>query len=180
MEYTTNPFSEHNIQAGQMIYNLVSMDEGKTFQFAFLIKEETKYINRHKYKPSIEVRIGLIKETNVLAIPMMVLVNKDFDMLYEGFFNYYQDSGFGKEYLKALSTQDKIYLIFYNENNEDVRTIELNNLIKDDMMEFGMRLYNSKQWSMHDFDIAKEKIYKKYNSPMLLWENLNKINDIID
>jgi hypothetical protein len=179
-----NPFLQVNTQSGRMIYELISQNN-IDFIFAFLIKEETKYINKYKHNPIIEVRIGMIKIDDVFVLTCMLLVNRDFDMLYEMFFNYHQTnngevSNEGHKYLSTLSKQDEIPILFYNENNERVRNMMIKNNIKEEVFEMLWRLTNTKPWTMKEFDIAKEKVYKIYPSPMDLWNHLTKIKFKID
>lgn len=167
-----NPFQRFIAQPGIMAYELVEFN-GIT-EFAFCIKEETKYIKRHKY-PLIQLRMGMLKLDNVFVVPMMILVNNDYDMLYETMFNYYQTGG-GAKYIDTLKNQDTIKLLFFNENNEEARQIQINNTIRDDITEIAMRLSSIKEWSMNDFDRAKEKLYEIYPTPLHLWNILgNKL-----
>jgi hypothetical protein len=179
-----NPFLQVYTPAGRMIYELISQDN-INFKFSFLIKEETKYINKYKYNPAIEVRIGMIKIDDIFVLISMLLINRDFDMLYEMFFNYHQTengeiSDKGHDYLSILSKQNEIPILFYNEDNKRIRNLIIKNNIKEEVFEMLWRLTNTKPWTMKEFDIAKEKIYKIYPSPMDIWNHLTKIKFNID
>lgn len=163
-----NPFQRFNARPGTMVYELVEFDN--IIEFAFCIKEETKYIKRHKYL-LIQLRMGMLKLDNVFVVPMMMLVNNDYDMLYETVFNYHQTGG-GAKYIDTLKNQGTIKLLFFNENNEEARQIQINNTIRDDITEIAMRLSSTKEWSMIDFDNAKEKLYRIYSTPQHLWNSL--------
>lgn len=165
-------FSHIYTPPGTMVYTLIEVN-GKE-EFSFCIKEEMQYINRYKH-PMIEVRIGILKINNVLIVPMMLMVNNDTDMMYETMFNYYQTSG-GEQFLRALKTQDDIKILFFNERHENVRSICMNNSLKAGIEEMENYLRKSIPWSMKDFDLAKEELYRQYPTGMDLWKAIDKIN----
>lgn len=173
-----NPFQEFQAEAGSCINGLILNLDTQKEEFAFMVKEETKFITRHKYKPSIELRVGFLKFGKVAVIVMMVLVNRDYEMLYETMFNFYRDSGDGLKSLEILSEQDKISLIFFNELNMTARNLQFNNGIKEDIEEMKIRICNIKPWTMKEFDDAKAECYKIYDSPVKLWNSLIKISGV--
>lgn len=172
-----NPFAQLELKGvyidyGHMVYDLVSIDNNE-FEFAFLVKEKSIYINRHKHNPSVEFRTGLVNINGIWVVPFMILINRDYDMLYECVFNYHQTSG-GKEYLDVLERQDNIHIIFFDENNKNARNIRISNQIKDEMCEYNIRLSSIKPWTMEQFDYAKLKMYEMFPTPMVLWNKLTR------
>jgi len=170
-----NPFSQLESEGvyskyGTMVYDLVIVDNKET-EFVFMVKEETKYINRHKYRPSIQLRTGLLNISGVWIIPFMILINQDFDMLYETVFNYYQTGG-GKKYFDVLKKQEYIDIMFFDEKNENARNIRINNQLQNEITEYNMRVASIKPWSMNQFDKAKQKMFEKYLRPTDLWNEL--------
>lgn len=168
-----NPFNQFkNIYTppGMMVYSLIERN-GQT-EFSFCIKEETRYIHKHK-KPKVEVRMGIFEIGNVLIMPMMVQVNHDKDMLYETMFNYYQTSG-GAMYLEPLTSQKEIMLLFYDEKNKEARRIVIRNTFQKSIRHFLKLLSETPSWSMSKFDEAKEKLYEDFPKPQDLWRELGK------
>lgn len=106
---------------------------------------------------------------------MMLMVNNDTDMIYETMFKYYQTSG-GEQFLKALKQQKDIKLLFFNKKHEEVRKISINNNVKADIETLEKHLQESNSWSMKDFDLAKEKLYKLYPISMDSWKAFDKTN----
>jgi hypothetical protein len=167
-----NPFQTFNAQAGSMLLHEIVTD--KDFEVAILIKEETKYITRYPNKLDIELRLGMFRIDNVMVVPVMLLINNDYEMLYESYFNYYAEGN--KRMLNLLQSQDDLHLLFFDEQNEKARAVKFKNTIKDEIKEINMRLSSTKSWSMNEFDIAKEKSYELYPTPEYLWRGLNGLN----
>jgi hypothetical protein len=172
---SNNPFMTYNAPAGSMFPELIINSDTGELELALLIKEDTKYILRHKYNPAMEFKTALIRINNVMVMPMMLLVNRDFDMLYESYFNYYRTGEDGDLGLKALTEQHSIHVIFFNEQNEKARAIRMDNRIKEDIEEIRIRLANMKPWTMDEFDVAKAESYKTFPTPEIMWGKLRQI-----
>lgn len=171
-----NPFEQVNAQAGSFLMVEVVIDDNR--QTVLFLKEETQYIKKYPNKLNIELRLGMKKVNNVMVVPVMMLVNNDYDMLYESFYNFHAEGFDG--ILELLENQNDILLVFFNETNEMVRQVKFTNNIKEDIQEINMRLKSSTKWSMLGFDIAKEEMYKMFPSPMKLWSSLKPIKPIYE
>src|SRR5690554_3420517 len=98
-----NPFKLINALSGLMMPEIIIDKSTSKPEFAFLVCEETNYINKYKNNPVLILRIGILDINNVGVMPMMLLVNDDYDMLYESHYNYHRDSGDRDLGLKLLS-----------------------------------------------------------------------------
>jgi len=166
----TNPFEQFNATSGVMLSSVVYNPENNVEEFALLIKEDTNYIIRHD-KPKMHLKTGIIKMDKVLVVPIMLLINNDFEMLYEGYFNYCAISD-NKHAMNLWKNQDFLVTHMFNEQNVCVRQILCHNTIKDELHKIADILAEAPEWSMQDFDRAKEVMYKRYRSPEVLWNEL--------
>ena len=160
---------------GTMIYS--SAEINKQRKFIFCIEEKTKYIKKYT-STKIEIRIGLIKVNNILIVPMLLMINNDFDMLYETTFNYYQNSNKEEKYLDLLKTQDGINILFFDENNKEARNIYVKNHLNEYVEKIISHLEKTTYWEMTEFDAAKEKLFKIFPTVSALWEALGKKYDL--
>ena len=159
------------INEGQMLFDLVS-ENTVTYDFTFLIKDTSDFINKYPHNPKIELRTGLLKIDKIQIIPMMILVNKDFDMLYECTLNVFNPINESMCLLKQLVKQEFIPIIFFNLANEPVRKLLIKNNIQEFFEEVIMRLSSFPAWEMDEFDKAKQVMYKNFSTPQLLWNAL--------
>lgn len=164
-----------NSKPGIMLYTTVIPKDTKRQEFCLVIREESRYLKKLRNNPVFQIRTGLFNMNNVLIMPILVLVNRNFDMLYECMFNYYQESG-GHNFIDLLSNQKRILVSFFNDDGKIERKIALNNNLKN-INEIKNLLNNYPAWSMKEFDIAKSELYKKYGSPQELWYAMSEQND---
>jgi hypothetical protein len=160
-----------NIIEGQMLFDLVSEDT-VTYDFTFIIKETMDFINKYPHNPKIELRTGLLKIDNIQIVPMMILVNQDYDMMYECTLNIFNPVNESMCLLKQLGKQDFIPIIFFNPANNPVRKLMIKNNIQEFFEEVIMRMSSFPAWEMDEFDKAKQVMYKNFSTPKLLWNAL--------
>jgi hypothetical protein len=160
---------------GQMIFELTSIDN-TTWNFTFLIKEETKFINKYKEPVLIEFRAGLLRIEKVIVIPMMLLINEDYDLLYESTFNYYNPLNDDNMMLKRLAEQQFIPIVFFDKSNEPKRQLLSNNGLGNFFEELILRIPSFPTWKMDEFDQAKAQMFKIYQDPRKLWDALKGVD----
>lgn len=160
---------------GQMIFELTSIDN-TTWNFTFLIKEETKFINKYKEPVLIEFRAGLLRIEKVIVIPMMLLINEDYDLLYESTFNYYNPLNDDNVMLQRLAEQQFIPIVFFDKSNEPKRQLLSNNGLGNFFEELILRIPSFPTWKMDEFDQAKAQMFKIYQDPRKLWDALKGVD----
>lgn len=172
IEYT-NPEQFISTQApGLSIYGDWKENEEDPFETAIFIQEENKFINKLSKYPKVHIKAGLIFYENIGLVVVQVLINNNYDMLYEFFINYWQSGG-GKQYFSNLANQDRIMLFFYR-GHERKRNIQVENQLKDGFKSFMIELLKYSPWSTEDFDKAKEKLYADFPKPVDLWRKLEE------
>jgi len=139
------------------------------WEMGFFIREDLEHLKLIPKIPRIHIRTGLLVYNHIPVMSIMVLIEENFDMLYEMFFNYHQPNG--DRYLDDLISQGRILLHFYTAT-ERIRTITVKNEIEDGLKEIKLKINQYPEWTMAEFDRAKERIYKDFSSPGALWEAL--------
>lgn len=170
-------FLNKYIMPGQAFFSKAIIEEKnkeKNEVCALLIKEELKNIKKiKKYNPQISSRLGLTRIDGVyIIVYMFCFVDVD-GILYETVLNYCNKEG--KECLELLAKQQNLYFIIYDEKGNIIRKIVMKNSLQETFDSF-KKVVEPKhfEWSMSEFDTAKEKLYQIYPSPLNLWNELGK------
>ena len=172
----TDPFELiKKIPAGMMLYGLAKEKLEDEMSFIFLIREEPKYIKKLGYSPVFEMRLGLIVQDGVAAVLIMVKINGDSDMLYDGWLNYHAAGTIDGGPLKTLAAQENIIFKFFDKN-DCRRTVAIPNRLKDTLREALVEIEKCPAWTMADFDAVKNYIYDKYPSGQGLWSSIKPDN----
>lgn len=159
-----------NVSPGLAAYGRWKENLTDDYELAFFIQEEKKYINKVSKYPQIRIKAALAVYDNVPLVVVLILVNNDFDMLYEIYFNYHQ-TGEGRKYFEDLTSQDRIVLFFY-QGAERKRNIKIDNSLKDAFKGCMTEIMKYAKWSMDQFDSARELLYLDYPKPEVLWRKL--------
>lgn len=143
-----------------------------TNETAFFVQEYQPYLDKFGRFPSINLRAGLIiNDKKIGIIPIMFLINYNYDLLYETTLNVHQSDGKGFDYLDDFCTQAKILFCFY-EGSERKRSIKIKNKWHGDFQRIRTKVEKLPEWSMADFDKAKEQMHQDFSSPVKLFNAL--------
>lgn len=143
------------------------------WKLVFLIKEGNEYIDKLKRRTDnyIELRVGYFNLPKVK--PILIMIRFDVDMLYDVWLNYHADGG--KENFYCLLKQNELIFKFYD-RQDCRRTIAIPNRLKNDLAKYVSEIEKASPWSMRDFDMAKEQIYRKFPTGEILWRTLGNSN----
>lgn len=168
---------------GTMLPTIIAKDE--KLYTAFVIKEEDRIIEQIKSKSNtnitfafgcLPIKINLNKKVDVLTF--LVLLNNNYDMLYESYINFNSsDNGNSKDMIYLLSKQDIIPILIFDKTIKCKVSLNYRNEKKDIFRQVYNYLKNCKPWSMNDFNLAKEYIYKKYPTPEDLFKHITNISN---
>jgi hypothetical protein len=111
----------------------------------------------------IDKKIGII--------PIMFLINYNYDLLYETALNVHQPGEKGLNYLDDFCTQTKILFCFY-EGSEQKRSIKIKNKWHGDFQKIRTKVEKLAEWSMVDFNKANEQMHQDFSSPVKLFNAL--------
>lgn len=133
----------------------------------FLIREQSGIIAELGRAPTVHVRAGLIVESGVLLLPVLIKVSGE---LYETWMNYHAEVC--PPALACLALQEQIALHFFNGRGVRVRVIAVPNHLQTFWRETLRTLAQAPPWSMAAFDAARERIYATYPTIPDLWRAL--------
>lgn len=170
--FTNGKIVMEHLPCGAMLYDEVSIDGGKTYNVAFLIKEENEIIQKFSRPIPVLLEAGLFKINNVMPVVVMLNFCNNKDFLYEVWFNFCTPHG--EQCMRKLAAQDDILLIITDEHNNERRKVRIKNNIKDEFIEFVMRISSFPKWEFNEFDIQREELYKIYPSMEMLWNEMGK------
>lgn len=105
-------------------------------------------------------------------MPLMLQFDNNPNLLYRGWFNYYQSTA--KECFAYLAGQDKLYLLVFTGALEPARKISLNNNLQLWFKAHLFQLSNTLPWSPQDFERTQFKIESKHPTSISLWMALGE------
>lgn len=147
-----------------MIYGRASYDGGP-METCLYIKEDMRYIKKIKYNPYFSLRTAMYEQGGVALVVVMVQPNGDDDMIYESWWNYHQTGG-GEKYFRDIMSQDRIVIHFIDAATGEIAlSKQVKNSLKNAFIGMMSRLMDWPQWTMGDFDAARDTVYKKYRRP---------------
>lgn len=158
-------------EPGTMIFNPI--DVGRGWEFAFLIREEDRILDRLVGKGRIEFRVGVWPVDGVVLLPLMLRITADGNAIYyESWLNVADPES--RECLRLLASQDRVLVLFYGDDGRRKRT---------EIINAGRSIYQQiyealrpASWSMAAFDRARAKLCAKYTTPEALWNALDQIH----
>ncbi|SHI36017.1 hypothetical protein SAMN02745163_00087 [Clostridium cavendishii DSM 21758] len=170
-EFTVNDILQ-NVDVGCVIPLIVEVkDEELPIIF---IKDYESNLHNIEDECIVGIKSSNIENKDIMLYLLMLKFGEDYEAIYDIWFNYGLEGH--REFLNTIKYKDRILIDFRSEDNERIKTIEIQNTIKGDLQKY---IDNSE-----DEIIAKEgkvsnvitlgKI-KKYKS----WDE-NKMNDLID
>ena len=140
----------------------------------FLIKEDPSRLGMIPENTiHVEIRGSLIMRDGVALMPLMLQLDHNPDLLYRGWFNYYQSPKV-KECFKHLANQDKLYLLVFGGEPEPARMVSLNNNLQLWFKAHFFQISNTPPWNRQDYERAKFKIVNKYQTGKSLWDVLGE------
>ncbi len=156
---------------GTAIFGSISID-GRKIQTDFLIQEHIKYIASIPRNARVVFRGGLYIVDNVYLVPIMLRIGNNSDLLYETWWNY--SSPYNQRHFERMAKQDEINLHLYYSNSH-LKIIRVPNILREAFQKYCMKLKNTGDWDMKTFDNARDKLYRRYPTPMSLWRCI--VND---
>ena len=151
---------------GSALYSIT--DTGIGPQTDFMIREDDQHIKKIPPKsPEIRMRSGLIEQDGVSLVPVLILIDRNFDMLYEVWFNWWPH----QQHLRHLAKQRKVNIHVYDDRAKR-RSLQINNAMADDFSRYVTELEKVQEWSMTQFNAAREAVYARYQKPEDMWKAL--------
>lgn len=135
----------------------------------FLIREQSGIIAELGRAPTIHVRAGLIVESGVLLLPVLIKVSGE---LYETWMNYHAEVC--PPALACLAIQEQIGLHFFDDRGVRARAIAVPNQLQAFWRDTLRTLAQAPPWSMAAFDAARERVYATYPTVRDLWHALRQ------
>ncbi len=142
-------------------------DESDNIFTSIIIHEDTERVSRLPKEVPVRVRVGFIKARNV---GLMVVMPKIHGELYETWWNYHNPVY--HECFRDIVRQDKLLLAFYIDSPEPARILWVPNTLKEIFKPAIEIILGMVPWTVNDFNVARETLYRKYPTPKDLWENL--------
>ena len=140
----------------------------------FLLKEDPSRLGMIPENTfHVEIRGSLIIRDGVALMPLMLQFDNNPDLLYRGWFNYFQ-SITAKECFTYLADQEKLYLLIFTGALEPARKISMNNNLQLWFKAHYSQLSKMLPWSRQDYGRAKFKIENKYPTSNSLWDVLGE------
>lgn len=133
----------------------------------FTIREDSQHIASLPKQVSIEVRCGLIKESNVGLFAVMLRIESE---IYETWWNWCNP--LGERCLRNIAKQDKLVIAFFVNSTSPARTLWTPNTLRETFEAVMVELSGMKRWEMAAFDNARERVYGRYSSPQALWASM--------
>jgi len=140
----------------------------------FLLKEEQSRLWLiPENTMHIEFRSSFIQYEGVALMPLMLKLDNNPNLLFRGWFNYYESVS-AKKYFTYLASQDKIYLLVFSGELEPERLISMSNNLQLWFKTHLSHLSMTLPWSLQDYEYAKSKIDGKYPTNSSLWKALGE------
>jgi hypothetical protein len=133
----------------------------------FLIREQSGIIAELGRAPAVHVRAGLIVESGVLLLPVLIKVSGE---LYETWMNYHAEVC--PPALACLALQEQIGLHFFDDRSVRARVIAVPNQLQAFWRDTLRTLAQAPPWSMAAFDAARDRVYASYPTVPDLWHAL--------
>jgi hypothetical protein len=149
--------------------------EGRTrgWEVAFMVREESQRIPL--LGRVVQVRTGLIKESDVGLIPMLIALGSGDHDIFETWLNFHAPrlDGSKNDHLETLCKQDRIVILLYGESGME-RSIQMTNSgLKPTWNVMLEKVSHMTEWEMKDFDLARDTIYRRFPTVRSLWDALN-------
>lgn len=163
------------IPPGYVFFDFMKED-GKSDEeacFTIIVKEEQNRLKKLKPVVNIQMVTVGIDIDDIFFIDVMFQFSDITDTLYEFNINA-KDEDWGKLALDKLASQNRLYIAFYNENNEFYRNIMVTNNQKKEFLKFQMRLSEWLPWNDEQFNQAKENFLKAYPDIFKFWNKYVK------
>jgi hypothetical protein len=135
----------------------------------FLIRDQAGIIAEFGRAPTVHVRAGLIVESGVLLLPVLIKVSGE---LYETWMNYHAEVC--PPALACLALQEQIGLHFFDDRGVRARVIAVPNQLQAFWQDTLRTLAQSPPWSMEAFDAARGRVYATYPTVLKLWHALRR------
>ena len=137
----------------------------------FFVREETRIVKGF-HDPIVKLRPGAFYHPDIVLIVVMFQVGGNADQIFETWFNYYAGESMGKIAFEDLGTQENIGFHFYGDNGRRIKSVAIKNSLKDFFISATEGAQKVVPWSMPAFDSARDKLYKNYPTPGVLWDHL--------
>lgn len=140
------------------------------WEFAFLIREESKRIKRFGPGPRVEIRTSLDIRNGVALIPLLVQIGRyDTVEVYETWVNASNPEGV--RCLDLLISRPQFLVIFFGDKGRE-RNISATNVSQQAFSAMKTTIQEMAPWSMAAFDLAREEMYQEHSSVQALWNAL--------
>jgi len=171
MSQLINPQDQiKKMPAGSAIYARAEFDESIISETVFLIREEPRAVKALGENPKIEIRAGIIQEKGVTLVAVILRIGGEY---FETWWNYYQPDGHGQRSFSDMATQERIPILFFTP--EMTRSLAVRNSLAPFFADALRRVQAMPEWSMKDFNAAREVVYAKYPTVTKLWNALQRV-----
>ena len=150
---------------GSAIWDRVSRD-GKNWEVALLIREETRLVKGLPKGCQVEFRMGAIAINGVILIPWMVKVGSLAP--YEAWINACVTGRASP--LAELIEQPVVSVLLFDKDNKPIRAIQSPNAL--DWGGVAQVVQAAKPWAMRAFDAARDEFLAGFKTVQNLWDHL--------
>ena len=155
--------------AGTALYGREWIDSGAS-EVAWYLREESARIAALGDGPDIEVRGNVIEYARVLLVPILIRVGEERqENIWETWLNAQQPDNAGIDALGDLAIQPRLVVHFVGDGGQIERSLTRSNPLQSLARDVLARLVRYPEWSMEQFDSARERIYARHPSVMELW-----------
>lgn len=162
-----------SMSTGLMFYTIIKkIDEMSNNEYiSFIIKDEQYRIDKIQKSPKFEIKFVVNDVNKILVVDTLIKFEDIDDWLYETFVNI-RSKNLGAEALEKLAESKFIYFMIFNENNKLQRIIRTPNASQKNFKRFKLIATEWFDWSMDDFDKAKDSFVKKNSDVFKLWDDI--------
>lgn len=140
-------------------------------EIKFIIKENKETILQVGSAPIIDIRGGMVRGDKCIALVMMFKFN-DTDVMYDVWFNY--NSKLGKEAVKILMNQKKIFFTCADENCNSLYTFSIRNSMAKLARNYSVMSGEYLEWTEQEYHALQNKTYTQCNfERKRLWDALD-------
>lgn len=153
--------------AGTAVFGLTHRPDPRV---DFLIREETALINELNATTKIPLRARLFKRNSIAIVVIMFQLKTSAPRLFETFWDYYMDGGYGKKNFELISNQEDIAFHLYGDSGIIEKSILMNNVFKGFFKAAEKKILDIPEWGAEQFEKELNELRLIYPTKEALWE----------
>lgn len=120
----------------------------------------------------VQVRTGLIDESGVGLIPMLIALGPSDHDIFETWLNFHapRSDGSKNDYLETLCKQNRIVILFYGESGWE-RSIQITNVrLRPTWNAILEKVSQMTEWETKEFSAARDTICRRFPTVRRMWD----------